>query len=277
MDLSCIIESGDLELYVLGMLPEEEAYKVAQLASLFPEIEHEITEIAASLLQLSSSAAVVPSAEAKTGLMSRLKSMKVSEDSAGNVATAVEKKGSVGARIIALPRRRNNAFFTASMIGLLIGIGSILYLASTNRQAQTQKAQMQQQLNDLRNNDVRQKEQLEAYNQTLQMVYSDVFRKIQLTNVPGKPEAKADIFWNTQTKDVFVADITLPKAPSDKQYQLWAIVNGKPVSAGLLNGSKMQIQKMKAFETADAFAITLEDKGGSPSPTMEAMYVMAKA
>ena len=36
------------------------------------------------------------------------------------------------------------------------------------------------------------------------------------------------------------------------------------------------LQKMKPFDKADAFAITLEKKGGSTTPTMEAMYVMGK-
>ena len=53
MDISCIISSGDLELYVLGMLSEEDNLKVAQLAQLFPEIKAEIEAIENSLLQVS--------------------------------------------------------------------------------------------------------------------------------------------------------------------------------------------------------------------------------
>jgi len=37
-----------------------------------------------------------------------------------------------------------------------------------------------------------------------------------------------------------------------------------------------KIQKMKSFGKAEAFAITLEKEGGSPTPTMTEMYVMAK-
>jgi anti-sigma-K factor RskA len=33
---------------------------------------------------------------------------------------------------------------------------------------------------------------------------------------------------------------------------------------------------MKSFGSAQAFAITLEKAGGSPTPTMDEMYVMAK-
>ena len=57
MDLSCIISSGDLELYVLGLLPEDEAYKISELEKLFPEIEAEINRISESLLDTAAVAA----------------------------------------------------------------------------------------------------------------------------------------------------------------------------------------------------------------------------
>jgi anti-sigma-K factor RskA len=38
----------------------------------------------------------------------------------------------------------------------------------------------------------------------------------------------------------------------------------------------LQAQKMNNFDAAEAFAITLENKGGSATPTLSEMYVMAK-
>ena len=108
------------------------------------------------------------------------------------------------------------------------------------------------------------------------MLHSERFKKIELTSVPGKPSALAQVIWDTNTKIVYVADVSLPNVPSDKQYQLWAIVDGKPVDAGMLTDTKNLAQKMKVFEKAEMFAITLEQKGGSPVPTMEAMYVAGK-
>ncbi|HEV8079376.1 MAG TPA: anti-sigma factor, partial [Chitinophagaceae bacterium] len=70
----------------------------------------------------------------------------------------------------------------------------------------------------------------------------------------------------------------LPQTPDGKQYQLWAIVDGKPVDAGMISTEKgiYHIQKMKSFGKAEAFAITMEKKGGSPTPTMDQMIVQAK-
>ena len=61
----------------------------------------------------------------------------------------------------------------------------------------------------------------------------------------------------------------------DKQYQLWAIIDGKPIDAGMMDiEAPGAIHKMKSITGAQAFAVTLEKKGGSANPTMNAMYLM---
>lgn len=103
-----------------------------------------------------------------------------------------------------------------------------------------------------------------------------------MVKMPGistgpSPSSMATVYWDMRTKDVYLMVNNLPIASPDKQYQLWAIVDGKPVDAGLLDmANNPPIVKMKNIPQAQAFAITLEKRGGSPSPTMNAMYVMGK-
>jgi anti-sigma-K factor RskA len=85
------------------------------------------------------------------------------------------------------------------------------------------------------------------------------------------------VYWNTDSKDVYLLINNLPKPQSDKQYQLWAIVDGKPVDAGIFDIIEgAPFIKLKNIARADAFAITLEKRGGSETPSMDAMYVMGK-
>ncbi len=79
MDLSCIISSGDLELYILGMFPEEEACKIEQLALLFPEVQEELDRIAESLEGLSAIILLTPSPSVKNSLMATLSELKKEE------------------------------------------------------------------------------------------------------------------------------------------------------------------------------------------------------
>ena len=97
---------------------------------------------------------------------------------------------------------------------------------------------------------------------------------VKMKDPLGKADNLATLLWNSKNKDVFIMPVKLPLPALGKQYQLWALVDGKPVDAGLLNNECNGACKMKNIPKAQAFAITLEKEGGSPTPTMEAMYVL---
>jgi anti-sigma-K factor RskA len=100
-----------------------------------------------------------------------------------------------------------------------------------------------------------------------------------LSGLPTSPEPRSQVtvFWDTASKDVFLLVNNLPQPASDKQYQLWALLNGKPVDLGVFDIRQEKLMvKMKGVEKAQAFAITLEPRGGSAVPTMPNMYVYGK-
>jgi anti-sigma-K factor RskA len=102
---------------------------------------------------------------------------------------------------------------------------------------------------------------------------------VKLPGVPNSPapSSMATVYWNSESKDVYLLINELPKPATGKQYQLWAIVDGKPVDAGIFDTDNgMSFVKLKTIPKAEAFAITLEKKGGSKTPTMDSMYVMGR-
>lgn len=98
--------------------------------------------------------------------------------------------------------------------------------------------------------------------------------KVALNGVEKHPESKAVVFWNKANKNVYLRADNLPKAPAGMQYQLWALVDGKPVSAGMYTTDKDSRVVLANIPKAQAFAITLEKEGGVESPTMENMFVI---
>jgi anti-sigma-K factor RskA len=98
---------------------------------------------------------------------------------------------------------------------------------------------------------------------------------IKLGDMKGQKNL-ATVFWDRNNKDVYVVANVLPKVRTGKQYQLWALVKGKPVNAGMLDPNCEGVCKMTTIPQAEAFAITLEDEGGSATPTMKELYVMGK-
>ena len=67
----------------------------------------------------------------------------------------------------------------------------------------------------------------------LPLIFQDTNRQIN-------PNYNGKLYFNANN---------LPKSPNQKQYQLWAIVNGKPVDAGLVDATDSDsiFQKMKLW------------------------------
>jgi hypothetical protein len=87
------------------------------------------------------------------------------------------------------------------------------------------------------------------------------------------PDAFARIIWNPETNSGLIFSFGLPTPPAGKAYQLWAIQNNLPVSAGVFHPhvpgeSLLKVKPLPdPTQTIQLFAITLEPQGGSPAPT----------
>nr|WP_262890952.1 anti-sigma factor [Hymenobacter luteus] len=122
-----------------------------------------------------------------------------------------------------------------------------------------------------------QKAALNERDQQLRVLRNEAFRAVELKGTPKAPQALARVYYNPQTKAVYVDVRNLPAPPAGKQYQLWALDNGKPVDAGVLAAATTagdSIQQMKDIASAQAFAMTVEDEGGVASPTLSTMTVI---
>ncbi len=67
----------------------------------------------------------------------------------------------------------------------------------------------------------------------------------------------------------YVAMKGMPRLQSNQTYQLWNIHDGVPVSAGLVNGDASKVIVEGDPGTAQAFAITIEPKGGVEQPSTD--------
>ena len=92
---------------------------------------------------------------------------------------------------------------------------------------------------------------------------------VKMANMKGMdpaPEANATVYWDSLSKDVYLLIHNLPLPASDKQYQLWALLDGKPIDLGVIPNEvfverKRLLLTMKNTIGAQAFAITLEKNG----------------
>ncbi|WP_250446913.1 anti-sigma factor, partial [Actinotalea sp. C106] len=67
----------------------------------------------------------------------------------------------------------------------------------------------------------------------------------------------------------------LPDLDEDAVYQLWAMRDGVPVDAGLLEVREGQVQATAAeYQAGDGLAVSVEPAGGSAQPTTEPVVVL---
>jgi len=280
LDLSCIISSGDLELYVLGMLSSEDAYKIEQLAKLFAEIQAELDEIEYALLNAANETEETPSPAVRDALFSRLKGLAVSDNTTSPVAITTQPTDDYNAaKVVPMyqPKRSNSGLIAAAVIGFLIAIGALAYIFINGDQQRTQMIAMQQKVDSLQNTTAFLHQQMDLYTANMRFYQDTGYKMINLKPMPNRPKnLLAQVFWDTRTKAVYATNISLPKAPEGKQYQLWAFVNGKPVSAGLFDEKTGIVEQMSTFQQAEAFGVTLENAGGAASPTIKDMYLLGK-
>ena len=183
MDISCIISSGDLELYVLGMLSEEDNVKVARLADLFPEIKKEIDDIEQSLLQVNDDAndMDVPSSQVKDNLFAQLKALKTTSNTdpiADNRNDIVDEKREAKTIPMRKPKRMiNTLMLAASVLALIFCAAVISHLSSANKHYHEVADNMASKVNVLQQNTLTLQQNLNLYQDTN-------YQKINLTHVP---------------------------------------------------------------------------------------------
>jgi archaellum component FlaF (FlaF/FlaG flagellin family) len=100
---------------------------------------------------------------------------------------------------------------------------------------------------------------------------------VNMVGTKTAPKSSANVYWDSTSSKVYLVVKNMPQLPSDQQYQLWALIDGKPNDLGVFDATDQKvILQMKDTRKAQAFAITIEKKGGSPSPTLEKMQSLGK-
>ncbi|MDO1448120.1 anti-sigma factor [Rhodocytophaga aerolata] len=271
MDIQAYIASGVLESYVLGIASPEETAEVERLAKQYPQIKAEIEAIRASLEAYIMQHEQVPPASLKKKIWYKLEQLDTDE------VSMPEEISLNSSRETKTGRNFTMYWLAAAVTGFILSIGLNAYLYNQLTDTKQQLAAATTRNQSLSASlQVRQTDYTQALAE-LEILRNPDNRPIFLGGQEPAPGAAVMVYWNKDKQQVHLAVHNLPAPSPDKQYQLWAIVDGKPVDAGMLELKEQgpQLQKMKNIGKAEAFAITLEKKGGNPTPEGQ-IYVLGK-
>ncbi len=272
MNIKEYISSGIIESYVLGLASDEERAEFEQRCAMHAELRQAKEAFEISLEQHALAHAVPAPADIKE---------KIWNDLYPGITSDAESDAKAPSAILKplTPVRRLSFAKLLAAASVILLVGSTLLNFYFYNQYKLTSARL--------NNLIAENEQMASNNTIMQTRLQEFEKEHQIitdTNMAvvamkGQavaPKSATTVYWNKQTKDVYLMVNDLPQPVAGKQYQLWAIVDGVPVDAGMLDMSVATgVVKMKNIPKAQAFAVTLENAGGSKTPTMP-IYVMGK-
>jgi anti-sigma-K factor RskA len=267
VDTKAYIESGVIESYVLGLASAAEVAELELLCMQHADIKNAVDEFAALMEVNAFNNAVTPPSVVKDKVMLALSNEFENEK---NIVPVIPMH-TADAEMQALPAAPKTIwrYLAAASIILLVASTALnFYFYSSYKESTEKYVALLEERNSLQtSNDV--------YRTNMNIIQDTNVQKIDLKTVKPDQNNLAAIFWNKKTSEVYLMPASMAALPADKQYELWAIVDGTPVNAGVLeNCDKESLCKMLNISKAQAFAITIENKGSSKStPNLPGMVV----
>ena len=277
MDIKIYIESGIIESYVLGLAEPEEILEIERLKEEYPEVQQGIDDFSIAIEEQAFRNAVTPPQAIKEQLLALLQFGQGSI-SGHDTPLVVAYNSSLNhdKPVVSIAPSTTNWKFLAAASIILFIVSAIANLLLYNRYTSTKSeyAALINERNTLQANNQVFQTRLKDYQSASEMMADPTIAMVQLKDPSHKENNMTTVFWDSKSKDVYLLTNKLPAPNKNQQYQLWALVDGKPVDAGMLDPQCTSLCKMKNIPKAQAFAITLEKAGGSPVPTMDQLYVM---
>ncbi|HZY82512.1 MAG TPA: anti-sigma factor [Cyclobacteriaceae bacterium] len=251
MNIAEYISSGILESYALGELSDAERAEVEKNLSQYPELRKELALIEETMEVFFMKAGRKPQAVVKERIL-----LEVKPREAKVVNLNAWKYAAAASIVVAL---------SASLLAYTYygkwkeSETSLLELRAFNQQMAQDYNQVNQRLDDMETG--------------MKVMGNPAFHRVVMKGTNNSPEAMASVYWNQSTAETYLSIQNLKALAQEQQYQLWAIVDGVPVDMGVFDSFE-GLHKMKDVPKAAAFAVTIEPRGGKPSPTMETMQVV---
>lgn len=254
MNPQSFIQSGLLEAYLLGLANPQERDEVERMAAAHPEVRDELAAIERALEGYAHARGEAPPAWMKGRILEKL-------DEPATATTIHTPTAMPAQRGLGLTR------FVALMFGLAtLAFGFLYWQELTARRTLEQnQATLQQQVADC------QRRGQDTETRRLQVSRQVDFLRdpnTRLLVMSSKEHPQRVHAYHNPNRNTIALDLkTFPPPPAGRYYQIWAIVDGKPVSMDMVDRDA-DWQELQPVPNATVYAISVEDKpDGNPAPT----------
>ena len=253
MDINAYISSGIIEMYVMGLCDKDEKMEIESLRLQYPQLQMAIEAFEIALENNLQQYATQPSQHIDEQILQVL-------DRLQNKNEDLQKQHIA-------PVRKMNWLIPAVAAAIILLVASCIfnYLLYNKTRQQQLALNEKDQYSPLPIND---------YN----ILKQPSITPVAMYGVSPHSICRCTMFWDKNTSKAYIMIHHLVPAPEGKNYQMWAMVNNKPVSAGIINDKIRDrfVEMGHVPAGATGFIVTLENAGESTSPTVEATFLSGK-
>ncbi|WP_298516324.1 anti-sigma factor [uncultured Kordia sp.] len=255
-DRKTIIESGMLEMYLLGLLPDEQVTSLEKMLAEDEVLAQKYAEIEQDFENVSLENAIQPPDFIKEDLFAGIR------EDYSEVRTLPREDASNEK-----PVKKSQTFMwiAASLAALFLVSSLWMFLQWDTTKTDLQVTQ--QELNTIKS----QIENLQGALKDSQLL-ADVVKDPNTLQYALKgndkiPGGFATAYINHEEKSAIVNVQKLPALPEDKTYQMWGDVDGEMINMGVIDKSK-DVVILQYIDEATSLNITIEPAGGSDHATV---------
>jgi anti-sigma-K factor RskA len=251
MDIQKYISSGIIEMYVTGMCSIDEKTELEDLRAHSPELNDAVLKFEAAFENNLLKHPTMPSAETDKKIAALFQKAEI---------PVVKLSPSREIRKI------NRLKFAAAAAVMLLSL-SLFYNYNFY-----QKSKQQQLVFD------NEKKSATLPEGDYNILKQPSITPVAMYGVSPHTICRCTMFWDKKTGKAYIMIHHLMPAAPQNNYQLWAMVDGKPVSVGLVNEKIRDrfIEMQNLPQNATAFIVTLEKNGGSNTPTLDETYLSGR-
>lgn len=281
MDVQRYISSGIIESYVVGLATDQEVRELEAAMAQSPDVKAAVGAAQLDMERYVQFFSVAPPESVKESLFQRLATEGAESIVPGGGST--DEGYSYPEEEVVKEKRMVSAAWQYIAAAAILGLAaSIAFIFNYRKSVDEWKNKYQALLFDQEKMVAQQgtfQTKMQQAEQMLEHLRQSDMKMVRMyTASKARPGLLATVYMMPKSEDAYLTITNLPEPPADQQYQLWGIVNNKPVDAGVfdMGDAAKGFQKVKYVPGAQLYAVTLEKKGGSPTPTLTEMYVAGK-
>ena len=251
--ISTFLNSGLLEKYLLGGTTSAETEMVETYISRYPEVKNAYNTLQFNLEVVAKSNAIVAPKNILNNILGEL-----DETETPVIKMTATRKYKWWYK-----------FSVAASIAALIFAGTSYLFYTQNQKLSNENQVVVDEIFDLRSDIEKNNQMLDNVLRQLLKLNNPETEKYIIKGNERAKDLKTVAYINPKEKTSMIDVVSLPQLPEEQCYQIWAELQGKMVSLGILNEADRKLINIPYAENALGLNITIEPKGGNTIASIE--------